>query len=729
MGIDVPDGSAPEQPKEEAPAKSGVESSTQQNKKNLKGLIVLASLGVLTVAGLLIGLLPDWGDGNDVYSAVEEPDDSPPDFPPTTTEQFYESNEGPFKVRLPLFSANITGGYQSKDEVQNDLEQLARFLLNGAITSNFASGQRQPVAGDGFVDEDSAMDQGAAGAPEGGADNTAESAPALGAEGLEDTNDYETNNQEENVDRADLAKSNGELIFVAYGNYVVVVRAEDGEQIARIEIPSIELPPEFTQGEGFNQGGSPGVAVPEPGLVEEEPGIDMIDEPGVSSASSLPFFWNPKPHIDALLLEGDRLAVVASGYSMEHTMGAAMPPIFWDFQNTKVFLYDVNNFLYDVNGDDISHLPLTSTTLNGSFRNAFSKDSPTSNDGYVVTQAGINTWDYLLAPIQRWQERFDDLTDAGYLELATIVARDELIPAFVSALEEALEASGSIDLTRISLYAGAVSSDGASERSLFAGGIANAVTYVVSFDMAEETAVQGELTLDISELTLDISATFQPGNWGHVYAHEQMIIVADQGWTSEEDRSSSEYTYLLGFSLEGATSTHTVVGSVPGHILSPYSIDFVETEEGNSYIRVATTQNFWSPEGMFFIDEPIFIDEPMGDELNEAGEDSTGDSTVDNTAADGVEVTEVAADEVGVTEVAADEVEVTEVESSTLNKIFVLQFPAHNPESADPNNNELVQVGQAEMGKDNEVRRATSNGGDSLLDHSLFFVVGGISLN
>jgi Beta propeller domain len=608
MGIDIPDGSAPpEQPKEA----STPDGAIGNNKGRTKGMMIVASLALLAVVGLVIGLVPDWGndDNNDVPV-------TPPEENLNTAAQaslkYYESTTGPFEVKIPLFSPNITQEYSSIDEVEHDLEQLARFVLNGAITSNVASGSVETVE-DGDAQNDF-IDAPEAGAPSAEGDLMAGSSATSG---LGSANDFGTNNQEANVDRADVAKSNGEFIFAAYGDALVVVRAADGVQVTRFEVPPIELP------EGLNQGGSTGVV-----------------DSGFAADSSMPMFWGPvKPYIDALLIEGNRLAVVASGYSMEHTVvNASMPqPIYWDYQNTKVHLYDINQ------GSDMAYV--ASMTLNGSFRDAFSKDN---NSGYVVTQAGINTWSYLLEPIQRWQDRFAGMSDEEYLSAATLVA-EEAIEKFVQALSAEI---GSADLTRLSLYAENVSSDGLSEMSMFVDGIANAVTHVVAFDMAQQTSLE-------SELTHDVSAAFHPGSWGHVYAHEQMIIVADQGWSwNDEEEYSSQYTYLLGFSLDGPTSTHSVVGSISGHILSPYSIDFIKIEAtGASYIRVATTQNFGSWGG------PIVIDDGM---------------MMEDTA-----------------------VATTEVEPSTLNQIIVLKFPALV--SSDPNANVLVQVGQVEMGKPKEV--------------------------
>jgi hypothetical protein len=65
----------------------------------------------------------------------------------------FGSFDGPFKVNIPVFSSNITRGYSNASEAEHDFEELAKFLLNGIITSNAQenwSGQPGPL---GIMDD------------------------------------------------------------------------------------------------------------------------------------------------------------------------------------------------------------------------------------------------------------------------------------------------------------------------------------------------------------------------------------------------------------------------------------------------------------------------------------------------------------------------------------------------------------------------------------------------
>mmetsp|Transcript_656 Transcript_656/g.737 ORF Transcript_656/g.737 Transcript_656/m.737 type:complete len:167 (+) Transcript_656:1138-1638(+) len=96
-------------------------------------------------------------------------------------------------------------------------------------------------------------------------------------------------------------------------------------------------------------------------------------------------------------------------------------------------------------------------------------------------------------------------------------------------------------------------------------------------------------------LNISKSLVLQSGNTGYVYATDEWIWVTDQSWAWNLEKGEyMEQTRLLGFRLEGATSTFGVIGSVPGSLLSQFSIDFVtDKDKDKEYIRIATTQNLF----------------------------------------------------------------------------------------------------------------------------------------
>lgn len=535
--------------------------------------------------------------------------------------EFFESSNGPFHVKLPLFSANLIESYESEEEAGADIGQLAKFILNQAITSNADSenvhGGVPQFGGGGGFDEDAAF------ADEG----VQESEPVSGSgtsNSVGDATDFSTNNQEADVDKADLAKSNGDLVFAAYGDLLVIWNAADGEIVNQVRMPPIA-----TDSSGNSGGGSSG-SEPEP--LPEEPAADT------AFARSSAFWGGWHPQIQAILLDGNRLSLIVSGYGYAHQQALSEPPILYDYMATHVRVYDINGGNLALVGEDDFH---------GHFRNAYSVGA----NAHVVTKAGINVWDYLINPVQRWQEEFEGMGDDEYIAAAEALAEEELIPTFTQSLLEAIQLGDDVDLAKIGVYANSVVDNSISE-NWFSGGIANTVSQVISFDMAGTFG---------DDLSAHKSAMFQPGYWGYVYATDSMIIIADQGWDWDpEEEESMQNTFLLGVRLNGPTSEHAVVGSVKGHLLNPFSIDFVEEPSGE-YVRVATTESFWN-----------------------FGWIEIG---VEDTAAVDVATAEDEGSE--------------EEESSTKNLIRILKIPSETSEI--PSENVLEQVGSVTLGEPNEV--------------------------
>jgi hypothetical protein len=279
------------------------------------------------------------------------------------------------------------------------------------------------------------------------------------------------------------------------------------------------------------------------------------------------------------------------------------------------------------------------------------------------TQAGLNTWDTLLQPIQRYQPQFADMTDEAYLAEATRMAEEELIPAFMDKLADDIQVAGvDLSLVKLSLFSSTVSGNAAFETSLWGSGYANGLVQVVSFDMT--LAAAG------AELGTTIAATFMPSSWGYVYSNEEMIFVAGQGYDwSEEDQASGQTMYLVGFELTEGKAAATVTGSVPGYLLNPYSLDF-----HNGYLRIATTQSWWTM--VMFDDMMRVAEEPV--EMEGSLESSTTSST---------------RQKIATTEVVNDQ------GSSTENYVSVLKMPVAGTTEA-----VLQQVGSVKLGKPDEVR-------------------------
>jgi len=126
--------------------------------------------------------------------------------------------------------------------------------------------------------------------------------------------------------------------------------------------------------------------------------------------------------------------------------------------------------------------------------------------------------------------------------------------------------------------------------------------------------------------------------------------VTDQGWALNlEEGKYAEQTMLLGFRLDGASSTFDAIGSIPGSLLSQFSIDFVrDNDNAKEYVRIATTQNFLQ-NGWWWDSQPS-----------------------------------------------------DESSSRTMNQIVIFEVPKAEGDN-DPNSNALVRLGSVELGKKDEV--------------------------
>lgn len=627
---EIPPGNEQEQAKG---SKSEV-SVSKEKKSTDKRILILAALGLAILVAVLVAVVPDWkksSSNEETKPNISDPNSDEPD----AEGRIFQSSTGPFDAELPLFSSSITEGYTSREELAADLQELAKTFLNQAIASNLGGGQRgndvidspvnAPMAPGGELEETDAdfADDGG-----GGSETTADVGSAT---------DFSTNNQEENVDRADFVKADRNYVYGAYGDYLLVWAVSDGAVVAKIQMPALanpKYPDDIFEPMPLEPLPEEGEPLP---VEDRDTGEDTGDVE-TSSEPAFDYFWNPRPNIESILLEGDFLTLAVTGYGTEKVQALEETPVLTHYQATQIRVYE-----HDGNGNFELK---SSTNINGYFRNAYS----VGNNAHVVTHSEINTWHYLMQPIQRSMPDYKGMDDEQYQEKAIEIA-EGLIEPFVNQLVQELDVNGEVDLARLAVFADSLSAENL-EEELFAGDIASAISQVTSFDM---TAGQ-------DELSLSMAATFQPGHWGHVYATEGMIIVADQGWTwIEEEGLSGQKTYLIGFRLDGASSSHALVGSVDGYMLNSFSLDFVERDE-KSYVRIATTQSFWTP----WI-RPFEVD-------------AVDESDVDP-AEDPIDTV------------------VEPPESSTLNKIIVLEIPTEQNEDGDK---VLREVGSVELGEPNE---------------------------
>ena len=656
MGIEIPSGdkeipSSPpsEQPQEEASAPLP---SQPRNKNNKKPLILTGILTLLVVAAVLVGVLPDWKDNDSIEKSssnnnVNNNNNNSNEPSASLLQEFLIMTNGTFNVTLPLFSKHVTDGYSNQDEFKNDLKEVAKFLLNDAIKNSAGlvyyndSSVTTNSTADGGFQEDGDMSQGAP-APETG-DSVQDDGSGGSDSKLEGVDAYDTNNQEFTIDRADFVKSDGTFLYAAYSDILVVFTTDGQGIISQTKM----TPPNVTVTSGCGGGVMDCIEpMPMDRRAEAENGT-VASDGDVAKISGIWPGWSPKARIEALLLHGNRLTAVVSGYGLEYTQKLGRTPTIYEYLSTRVQVYDINS----------GNLQLVSEKdVNGFFMNAYSKGEFV----HIVTRSSVNIWDYLMAPIDRSQAAFQGLDDAQYVEAVTTLVDEGLLDTFVDKLITELEVSGPVDLARLSFFIDSIAADN-SDQDLYYSGLATSISQVVSFDMTTPSSTV--------EIQPHMAATFHPGSWGHVYAMMgSMIIVADLGWSwIAEENVSSDKTYLICFSLSGASSAHSLVGSVEGSLLNSFAIDYVEKSSG-SYVRIATTQSSWTP----------WVAIMEGDLVTS----SEGDVMPMETEA---------------VEPVSDTVTAVVPESSTLNQIIVLKVPSEAT-------GVLGRVGSVELGEPNEVR-------------------------
>ena len=540
----------------------------------------------------------------------------------------------------------------------------------------------------------------------------------------DDQTDFETNNQEANVDTADMVKANANYIFASYGDYLLVISVETGEVVANIQMDEIPHDEEncdhmYPHPEPFPmpiveevEEGAAGEAEevreekPEPDAGEEDGDVDeeIVSAPAqpatITTKSMIydPCYYRPKPYIQTIILDGDRLTLVVSGYGNQYIRPYwgrpafdafddeegedgevdTSPPILYDYLSTRINVYEIQD-----NGQlDF----ITSKDVHGSYRDAYTiTDNATGKSStHVVTQQSWDHYPYLQMPLQRWNEEFLDLSDDEY-ETAAIKKGETLVNGFATKLVDEINAMNvDVNLVKLSLFVENIP-DNIDEYDIpfWRGGFPNALTYIFSFD--SEAA-----TKDDEELEVSASGVAMPSSWGHVYANENTLWIAGQGWNWTPFRNANgETTYMVGFDVDGTKTTARAVGTIPGLLLNPYSLDF----EGDN-LRVATTQRFWRfpIRAAPMVDVAVDMAEP--ELIDEEAVDTVSTTTVDVADVDVKEEEELADEE-------------DDDFNTTLNQIIV--FKVGTSDGTDPV--QMEELGSVELGKKHEVSEL-----DRLLD-------------
>jgi len=524
------------------------------------------------------------------------------------SEDPYEPNftPTPTPIEASLFSSNITEPYYTSIvDLKKDIEALAKSFVNTIIEEEATMYNYYNFEGDDFqMSEPMVMESIAS---DGMDAKIPAGSPTSSSSGVfKGVDDFETYQQEAGVVKNDLVKSNGAHVFTAIGD--------------RIEVWDLE--------------GNLWKANKMRSMRSGENDI----------------------YIDALLMnpEGNKLTVIASEYVGYEQFDS------YEEDSSIYEKYGTENLviIYDIEGSSLAEI--SRTYIDGSHVDSYS----VGNYVHVVTRMRLNTWKYLQDPLMRYtleeeygtfynddwtfDDRLDDLTDEEYVTVATLKA-EMVIADFVDKVIDLVTEGDEIFLTRLVGFPNLVNNNYES------------ITQVTSFDTSKASDEDG------IESHTSKSLVLQPGHTGYVYATDEWIWVSDEnfGWSLDQQEYVQQ-TMLLGFRLDGGSSKFAAFGTVPGLLLSEFSIDFAKDGD-NEYIRIAVTQNqnngWWQPGPIMPMPRPMQMSEVVesGDDFLEAQD---------------------------------------ETESRTLNEIIILEIP--KAESDSRNFNELVKLGSVKVGKKDE---------------------------
>ena len=394
----------------------------------------------------------------------------------------------------------------------------------------------------------------------------------------------------------------------------IVWNPATGDQVATIKLPEIE------QDNGNSGGDGDSETPPYSGGEETSGGSDGEVEPDAlpdnTRRDSSWYGYYTTASVDSMLLLGDKLVVVASGYgskyqySNEHAID--------HYLATRVFVYDISGLPASATEQqDQVYEPLATKDLNGYFVSA----RAIQGNVHLVTTTGLQYWERVIMPFEKnWDDELRDMSDEEYIAAVTTRANEEVIPEFVSLLIDDLKVDGKLPFfAKINTY-----DDGSGSNlshRMYPDGYMESIAFVFSFDIDAVTSTSGP------ELTgVSASGSAVPASYPIVYASQDTMIVATSGMGYSEERDAMlTKTYLMSFLLSEASSQPHSMGSVFGDIINQYSMDVL-----GGVLRIATTIRqawFWGiPEVM---EEDVDSGEPDSSEAD-AEEDIWSESTTEN---------------------------------------------------------------------------------------------------
>ena len=340
---------------------------------------------------------------------------------------------------------------------------------------------------------------------------------------------YDPNNQETDVEEADIMKSDGKHVFTAYGDMLVVWDVKSGVEMSLTKLPKRDV-----------------LSWPNGGYCDHD----------------------RKARIEGLLLDATskRLVVIASGYSHRYRYDYEGPKPVLDGKNdTRVFLYDVSSV-----PDDGSELTLLSSeAMNGVYQSARMVDGV----AHLVRMSTINHYEHISSRLSRSKDEYKRDTREMYIAHAKSNAEHWLLEGFANQLTEELrgrnERGDCSAITRLALYvSGDELGDDYPSSVIWNGNIIQSYVQISSFDIA----TRGNVSVD---LNTSLASSIFPSSNLEIYSSKNVTVVAGRGHRySKRRRSYSDSTYFLSFRLHDDASPPSPIGlaSAPGNLLDQFSM-------------------------------------------------------------------------------------------------------------------------------------------------------------
>jgi len=395
---------------------------------------------------------------------------------------------------------------------------------------------------------------------------------------------YETNNQVDGVDEADIVKSDGRFVYAAYGDQLFVWGAADGTKgVSITKMPSEEI--DFPK---------PDQDVP---VKENAPKVEFFRDAAIEFSDSTEspqsaggkrqrrnrhrktssFYYprtKPKPRILSLLLQGSRLTAIVSEdvnsfgfYGMNENESES---VLRDYSKVTIKVFDTS----DVPTDGSPLELVGEREIKGSYKSARS----VGDTGYVITTTNVDT-NLFATELYRWQPQYCGLGNREYEELAAEIAVNKTEPfmdQMVSELQLQLE-----DGTCDRIFQVAAMQSGDSTEDTTGGDMLGSFVQVLSFDMMSD--------FENKVISSNVAGGFSSGWLDSVYASQEFVASLSRGSNYNEVTGEwDESTFILGFDISSAIPRPFSYAEVRGSPLNEYSVDLYD-----GYLRVVTTERQW----------------------------------------------------------------------------------------------------------------------------------------